>query len=130
MQRFEIRGCQLKKHNMKHLLTFLVFFAVLVSFSCNKDIAAGTPSCIKKEIKLNFQNRKIGSVDEYSYQGKTVYAFSPDFSIITDGSTEITDEKCNSICSVGGFGGPQATLCNGENFFQKAVLVRNIWKKK
>lgn len=103
--------------------------------SCKKDkivIAANTPACIRQQIEqlAADPNNTIGSVDEYTFQNVTVYAFEPDTRIIADGSTNIRDAACKNICSVGGFGGPAINLCNGENFFQKAVLVRNIWKKK
>jgi hypothetical protein len=114
------------------------FFILLVCIasitSCKKskiDIAANTPTCIRQQIEelVSDPNNTIGSVDEYTFQNTTVYAFSPDIRIIADGSTAIRDATCKNICSVGGFGGPSINLCNGENFFQKAVLIRNIWKK-
>jgi hypothetical protein len=106
-------------------ITFLVTFS-----SCSKDIAANTPACIRKAIKVHDKDWTTGSVDEYFFQNKLVYAFAPDGRIIADGSTEIKDENCNQLCTVGGFGGPQINQCNGENFFQTAVFKRNIWKKK
>jgi len=72
----------------------------------------------------------IGRVEEYLFQGKLVYAFQPDETKIADGSTTVKDADCNILCHIGGFGGPSVNLCNGENFFQLAVLKRTIWKKK
>ena len=103
----------------------MIFFV-----SCKKDIASNIPDCIRREIKSHGKNWEICGVDEYLFQNKLVYAFSPDGEIIADGSTAIIDENCSQICSVGGFGGPQVNLCNSENFFQSAVLKRNIWMKK
>jgi hypothetical protein len=72
----------------------------------------------------------VGQVDEFLFQNKLVYAFLPDGNIIADGSTVIKDANCTTLCNVGGFGGPQINQCNGENFYQQAVLQRTIWKKK
>jgi len=113
-------------------LPVLTLTSFLFYSSCHKsDIAAGTPSCISKEIKAHKDDPQwsVGSVDEYLFQNKIVYGFSPDENIIADGSTEIKDGSCNTLCHVGGFGGPAINLCNGENFFQNAQLKKNIWKK-
>jgi hypothetical protein len=107
--------------------------AALVASSCHKlDIASGVPSCVSREIKHNIKNPDwyTGSVKEYEYQGKTVYSFEPDTRRIADGATTIKDEKCNTLCTIGGFGGPAVNQCNGQNFFQLAVYRRMIWEKK
>ena len=115
---------------MKSLKFFLLPIAMIFFVSCKKDIATDTPRCICKEINNSGNNWETGSVDEYLFQNRKVYTFSPDGNIIADGSIAIKDENCNQICSVGGFGGPAVNLCTGENFFQAAVLIRNIWTKK
>jgi len=115
----------------------LILFTSIVTFipGCKKEpstqVPAGTPACVTAAIEANKNNlnREIGSIDEYEFQGKTVYAFEPDNRMIADAATIINDANCARICSVGGFGGPANSLCNGENFYQKAVLRRNIWKK-
>jgi len=115
---------------MKRASISILLFILILSSSCDKEnISSGTPACIRNEIKSNHDNWAISSVDEYFFQNRIVYAFSPDPNIITDGATEIKDEFCNSLCTVGGFRTPGANLCNGEDFFQTAVLRRNIWKK-
>jgi len=115
---------------MKWLHSLFLIGLLSGILSCTKkDIAPNTPSCIRNQIKWHGKNWNVASVDEYFFQNKLVYAFSPDGKIIADGSTEIKDENCNSICNVGGFGGPDVNLCNGENFFQNAIFKRNIWKK-
>ena len=113
--------------------SILLSLAVIVTFaSCEKSlIAAGTPSCIKKMILDNKDDRnwEVGKVEEYKFQGKLVYALQPDNRMIADGATRVVSNDCVSICSVGGFGGPAVNLCNGENFFQNAILIREIWNK-
>jgi hypothetical protein len=114
---------------MKSFLFFLSIIVLLLT-ACNKNFAPGTPACIRNAIKNQQAGWPIGSVDQYLFQGKLVYAFEPDGSIIADGATEIKDERCNSLCSVGGFGGPAVDSCMGGKFFRDAVLQKNIWKKK
>ncbi len=112
---------------------FFISVSLLLFTACNKNgIPSGTPSCIKKEILANKDNPDwyTGTVEEYTFQNKKVYGFLPDGDKIKDGSTTIKDEYCNTLCNIGGFGGPAVNKCNGENFYEKAVLVRTIWKKK
>ena len=119
---------------MKKLLYCFVLINIISSNSCKKtdDIAKNTPDCIREEIKRltspTSSSWAIGSVDEYIFQGIIVYAFEPSKNI-ADASTIIKDANCNMVCSVGGFGGPNVLLCNGDKFYEKAVLQRNIWKE-
>ena len=112
---------------------YLFIIASLLALSCKRpDIASNIPSCIYKEIAGNKGDPRwyTGDVKEYLFQGKTVYAFNPDTKIIADGATIIKDKNCNTLCSLGGFGGPKVNMCSGENFWEKAVLQRTIWVKK
>ncbi|MCY7420977.1 MAG: hypothetical protein LH478_04450 [Chitinophagaceae bacterium] len=114
------------------LVIYLLLAAPLLMTACKKsNIANGTPACIKNNIEANKNKTDwyVGSVEEYKYQGKLVYAFNPENKVIADGATSILTSECTPLCQVGGFGGPAINLCNGENFFQKAVLVRKIWNK-
>ena len=120
---------------MKLFLFSIFSVSLLVTTACTKlkpDIASNIPECIQNEIEENFENSNwaIGSVEEYRFQFKTVYAFLPDEKIIADASTQIKDSDCQLLCQVGGFGGPGVNLCNGDNFYQSATLVRVIWKKR
>jgi hypothetical protein len=111
----------------------LVIAFLLILTSCKKgDIAGDIPSCIRQQIvtgKMN-PNWTVGSVEEFMFQNKIVYAFNPNTEKIADGASGIVDSDCNTLCSMGGFGGTQINLCNGDNFFQAAVFKRVIWKKK
>ena len=112
--------------------TATFFISLLLLFvSCKKDIATGTPGCIKDEINANKNdpNWEVGSVSEYNFQGQVVYAFFPDGNIVADGTTSIKNGSCNTICTIGGFGGPAVNECNGQNFYTYAVFKRNIWTK-
>lgn len=114
--------------------SFIIFVSIITLLSCQKGkivVASNTPDCIRRQIEqiVSDPNATLGAVNEYRFQDKSVYTFEPDNNIIADGSTGVADASCKTLCSVGGFGGPSVNLCNGENFYQKAVLVRNIWKK-
>ena len=120
---------------MKRFLFSVFCVLLVVTTACMKnkpDIASNTPECIQNEIEENFENSNwaIGSVEEYRFQFKTVYAFLPDEKIIADAATQIMDSDCQLLCEVGGVGGPGVNLCNGDNFYQSATLVRVIWEKR
>jgi len=105
--------------------------SLFVIFSCKKsDIASGIPACIRNEISAHKidPGKGVDRVNEYLFQNKIVYGF--DHGMIADGQLEVKDESCNTLCFVGGFGGPAVNICNGENFFQAAVLQRTIWERK
>lgn len=115
---------------MKYINTIIAVILLCVATACNKDdVADNTPACISNEIKSHDRNWAVGRVDEYSFQGKIVYAFEPDGNIIADGSTAIWEDNCHVLCSVGGFGGPDLLLCNGVKFYEQATYRRTIWKK-
>lgn len=116
---------------MKQIYISLILFFLFASCR-NPDIASGIPSCIYKEINTGSRNADwfVGSVKEYQFQGRMVYAFEPDIRRIADGSTTIKDNDCNTLCNVGGFAGPANNQCLGGNFFKDAVYKRTIWEKK
>ncbi len=114
-------------------LSAIIFCVLATSLSsCKKCTVAGDiPACIKNNIENNRdkENWYVASVEEYRFQNKLVYAFNPDHKIIADGATFVISLQCDTLCTVGGFGGPDILLCNGDNFSQKAVLVRKVWSK-
>ena len=114
------------------ILSLLFLASTLLFAACAKyGIASDIPTCIKDNIKSNKDRIDwyVANVEEYNFQGKLVYAFNPDAQVIADGATSILTSECIPLCQVGGFGGQSVNLCNGENFFQHAVLVRQIWSK-
>ena len=120
-------------HLIMKALIFSVISFILLSSSChNPGIASGVPSCIYSEINQNSKNAEwpVGSIKEYQFMGKMVYAFEPDIRRIADGSTAIKDSNCNTLCNVGGFAGPANNQCLGGNFFKDAVYKRTVWQKK
>lgn len=98
--------------------------------SCStRKLNDAVPKCIREYISNNKANANwhVGSVDELEFQGKLVYAFNPSKNLY-DGATFIKSADCVDMCSVGGFAGPKNNKCNGENFFEKSVLKRTIWR--
>jgi hypothetical protein len=107
-------------------------FFVLITFiaiqACRKKVCVSS-DCIQAKIEQHKNNPQsyTSQVDEYTFQGRTVYAFIDDPQKITDGGMVIMDGNCNQICFLGGIGG--LTTCSGEKFNEKAVFIRTIWKR-
>jgi hypothetical protein len=116
---------------MKSIFLYPSYFILTVTACHKPGIASGIPKCVYKEISNNMKNPDwmTGSIKEYQFQGKLVYAFEPDTRTIADGATTIKDAYCNTLCSIGGFAGQAVNQCNGGNFFKMAVLKRTIWQK-
>lgn len=105
---------------------------ILLVPACRKSkrehIADNTPRCIREIIQQEArQPNGLSKVDEYLFDGRTVYALVPSLNI-ADVPAEIKRPDCTRICFVGGFvAGSQ--LCDGRDFNQVAVFQRNIWKR-
>ena len=96
--------------------------------SCNRpDIEKGTPKCIKDKIKDFNKSSPCGNagVNEYSFQGNTVYAFGPG-TCGADMTAEVMSSNCVSLGFLGGLTGN--TKINGEEF-SSAKFIKTIWKK-
>ncbi len=117
---------------MKPYFIILAVCCVGAISSCRKTaLPSDSPACIRANIQDNENDPgwAVGQITQYRYQGKMVYAFEPDNRIIADASTEVRSDDCKPLCSVGGFGGPEVNLCNGDSFFEKAELIRVLWTK-
>ena len=108
---------------MKYLL-LLLCFPFLAASDCNKK---KIPACINKVIEENKNATTapaVTQVDEYSYNGKTVYLFTAP---CCDQYNTLYDENCNAICSpTGGITGKGDGKC--EDFSKTATFVKLIWK--
>jgi hypothetical protein len=106
----------------------LVFVAVnCMFFSCNKNKVSTVPACILQRIE---QIRKqpvwnpAAEVNQYTYNGKTVYSISAD---CCDQYTILVDENCQTICAPGGgITGRGDGKC--ADFSEKAKFVQLVWK--
>jgi hypothetical protein len=119
--------------NPSSYVQLLIGIIIISNLNCaaHKTTSNDTPACIAEFIN-SYKNEPrwyVGSVDEYEFQGRLVYAFDPSKNL-ADGATSIKSADCVDMCSVGGFAGPRNSQCNGDNFFEKAVLKRTIWKRK
>jgi len=113
---------------MKKLVLLLVVVTTLPGVMGCKKKLSDVPCCIDSKIE-QFKNNPHSittQVDEYFYQGKNVYLLT-DGSIILDGGFTVLDANCNQLCFLGGIGG--FTMCNGDNFFEKATFKRTLWKR-
>ena len=108
-------------------ITGLVLISVLAADCQSTRMKSSLPLCIQTFIDSNKSSWQVGSVEEYEFQGKLVYAFTPSKNIM-DGTTLIKSAACKDLCNVGGFAGPKNSNCNGDNFFEKAVFKRKIWE--
>ncbi len=111
---------------MKKLSIILLFAFVIIS--CNKlEIEKGTPKSVKNKIK-EFNKSSYCSnakVNEFTFQGNTVYAFDPG-NCGADMMTEVVSSDCKSLGSLGGFSGN--TIINGADF-SAATFIKTTWKK-
>lgn len=110
---------------MRHLILITFFILPFIS-GCSKEKIdkESAPKCIRQKFSSSRDNQ-YASVDQHTFQGKTVFTFSPDENI-ADGATEVVDENCHTLGSLGGISGNG--IINGEDF-SKAQFVKNIWKQ-
>lgn len=109
----------------------LLLFLVIITFisSCTRlEIEEDTPKCVKDEIVEFDRNQKCDDikVDEYTFQGNTVYVLAIGSTCGADMQSSVIDKDCNNLGELGGIAGN--IEINGESF-ESAVFVKNIWKK-
>jgi len=83
----------------------LLVIAIMV-ISCNTyDLPSGTPQCIKDRISEfeKAHNCENISVERYTYQGKSYYAFVEP--CCCDIPSIWYDSECNQVCMTGTIGG-------------------------
>ena len=122
---------------MKYFIIILA--GAIVSCACHRKMptasenpsipSAGNniPTCLQQKIdsikKLPVWNPPA-SIEQYDYNGKTVYLMSAD---CCDFFATALDENCNYVCAPsGGFTGKGDGLC--KDFNEKAKLVKLVWK--
>lgn len=118
-----------------------VFCLLILSYllGCKKDDAAsaeaehkstcsevGTPACIEEKILSYDENAACDdpSVNEYVFQGNTVFSFEPG-TCGADMMAEVYDCECNLLGTLGGITGN--TKINDEAF-SYAVFVQVVWE--
>jgi hypothetical protein len=103
----------------------LITVLALSAISCHKNYT--DYSCINSkiaQIKSKARWNPPAEVNEYLYQGKTVFLFSAD---CCDQFYELYDENCNLLCAPsGGFTGNGDGKC--PDFSTQAKHIRLVWK--
>ena len=111
---------------MKKYLLVLVAFNCMF-YSCNKNKVSPVPACILQrieQIKKEPRWNPAAEVNQYTYNGKTVYSISSD---CCDQYNMVVDESCGSLCAPGGgITGRGDGKC--ADFPEKAQFVRKVWK--
>ena len=119
---------------MKYLLVLLIFPFISAS-ECgskknkvvNETVTDSIPVCIRKMInerKKETPPDPAEQVDEYLYNGKTVFLFTAP---CCDQWNELYDDSCKIICApTGGITGRGDGKC--KDFSETAVHVKVIWK--
>ncbi len=107
------------------LLT-LLFFCASLMVACTTQ-KPGTPDCVEAKIREYRLSTTCSDakVEEYTFQGKTVYAFGPG-TCGADMTTEVMNSDCTTIGHLGGIAGN--TKINGEEF-STAKYVKTVWIK-
>jgi hypothetical protein len=111
-------------------LNIIIATLILAFSNCQtSDVEIETPECMDQLIQ-EFENDvnfcETGkSVYRYVFQNQFVYVFNPG-DCGADMMSNVYDEECNLICSLGGIAG--IILCNDENFSQGATDETLIWE--
>ena len=109
-------------------LSPVILLSILVFTSCTRfEIEADTPKCVKDKI-VDFNKDQTCSdikVDEYTFQGISVYVFDSG-TCGADMQSSVIDTDCNNLGALGGLAGN--IEINGESF-ESAVFVKTIWEK-
>ena len=110
---------------MKFIILLLVF--PLINEQCNNKRNGKVPACILErieEIKKENKWNPPAEINEYEFQGKTVYLIS---SACCDQYNSLVDSDCQVICAPsGGITGKGDGKCN--DFTDVAKYTRQIWK--
>jgi hypothetical protein len=106
----------------------LIIVAVL-SLSCFKvDLMRDVPDCIEAKIrdftKIESTCDSGSEVNEYLFQGETVYSFF-EGNCGSDSGTQVFDHECNFIGFLGGIANLKEI--NGEDFDSNAVFIGKVW---
>src|SRR5436190_23539429 len=104
----------------------LILSGLLFCWSCRKE-GEPTPECIQSKISAlaDYSCEHGANVQEYLFQGNTVFVFSLGY-CGADLPADVIDKNCNYMGFLGGFVGN--TMINGEEF-SDAKYVRTVWSR-
>ena len=110
---------------MKFIILLLAL--QLINEQCNSKNKSKIPTCIQErieEIKKDAKWNPPAEINEYKFQGKTVYLIS---SNCCDQYNSLFDGDCHEICApTGGITGKGDGKCN--DFQNQAKHIRQVWK--
>lgn len=109
-------------------LTFLPIILIAAINGCEKvEIEKGVPKCVASHIKDFSEDAcdKGANVQEFTFQGKTVYVFNPGY-CGADLRSEVVDANCNSLGFLWGLYG-NSKISGGD--FANATFTRTVWEK-
>jgi hypothetical protein len=108
---------------------FALFIILPMIFSNCRKTDNNEPDCINNLIKnidnITFLCDTGAHVDEYIFQGNTVYVFDPG-NCGADMQAPVYDSSCNLIGALGGFTGN--ILINNIPFHLYAKFQKTIWR--
>lgn len=109
---------------MKIAKLLLLCASLMIACTTMKPVLS---KCLEAEIKEYGLSTTCNDakVDEYTFQGKLVYAFGPG-TCGADMTTKVMTSDCKTLGYLGGIAGN--TKINGEEF-STAKFVKTIWKK-
>ena len=108
----------------------LLLGILFLTISCQKtELKEPVPQCVEQLID-DFKNNDTfcetgKSVYRYYFQDMTVYVFNPG-DCGADMMSEVYDENCNKLCSLGGIAGN--FMCEDGNFWENATGETLIWQ--
>lgn len=109
-------------------LIFLPIIMIAAMTGCEKvEIEKGVPKCVASHIKgfSKYACDDGANVQEFSFQGKTVYVFNRGY-CGADLRSEVIDSNCESLGFLWGFSGN--SKINGGDFLN-ATFTRTVWEK-
>ena len=112
---------------MKLYIAVALIFLLFSTQQCSKKKSPDMSVCVQKkinEIKKEPRWNPPATVNEFLYNGKTVYLFSSD---CCDQYNMVYDSQCNYVCAPsGGITGKGDSKC--EDFNTTAKHIRLVWK--
>lgn len=99
----------------------MVIIVFAMHISCEKiNVAQGTPSCIKQEIK---DHASVHAVYRYLWMGEQVYYFEDN----SYPGSFLLNGNCDCMCEGGYISGWQSDPC--KSFFDERENELEIWRK-
>jgi hypothetical protein len=108
---------------MKVIRTLIIILPVFFT-SCEKNQTDDIPECISDLVEgYSFCATSGRTIDQYSFQGQTVYVYTPSTQG-NDIASAVYNENCENIGILGGIAG--INIINNELFFGNAIFQKTI----